>query len=522
MGEPAVTEAPPIPNGAERSAAENATAQRRRIVDRHGVTLATNLKTFELYFDADLQPHAEDRREAAAAIARRFPGLDQRQLAEKFLAGGTSLVTRPATPRQVQAARDLGLPGMYARERFDRIFPMGRETVHLLGKIGIDGDGLAGIEAALDETLSEESEHPLRLSLDLRAQRAVREELANGIAAFKAKAGSAIVLDAKTGEIAALVSLPDYDPTDPPKPPATWEEAEQSPLYSRAVAGRYELGSVFKVFTWALALEAEVALPHDTFPAPKPFRVAGHVIRDDHPIRQPVSFGEAFARSSNIVAASLALNAGRPAQFDMFEALGLHVETSVELAEARGKAPFWHEPWTRSTTAATAYGHAVAVTPLHLASAVASIINGGTRVSPTLLLRDEEAETSPPARVVSTETSAVLRDLMRMVVTDGTGRRAAVVGLDVGGKTGTAEKPAPSGGYYDDRVMASFVAAFPMEDPAYVVLVTLDEPVEETQSLPRRSAGLTAAPVTGAVIRRVAPLLGVVPSSPALPTSEIR
>ncbi|MCI4662886.1 MAG: penicillin-binding protein 2 [Neomegalonema sp.] len=510
-------QAPPSFNPAELVEAE--APRRREITDRNGIVLASNLRTFELYFDTRLQKDPHDRAEAARAIAALFPQLQTKALIAKFSRDATVPVIRQLSPRQVQAAHDLGFPGLYASPRSDRIYPIGRDVAHLLGYTDIDGKGQAGLEAALDGDLAKGGAEALVTSIDLRVQRAVRQGLAQGIKRMHAKGGNAILMDVHSGEIASMVSLPDYDPANRPKPPMNSEEAEISPLFNRAITGRYELGSVFKIFTWALALEQGIAAPEDILPAPKAFVAGGYRIGDDHPIRHEVSVAQAFAKSSNIVAAKFALTAGRQAQYDLFEALGLHRETPIELIEARGKLPLWSDPWTDAVTASTSYGHGVAPTPLHVAAAVASIINGGTRVEPTLLRRNKAEE--PGERVISESSSRAMRAMMRLVVTDGTGRRADVPGYEIGGKTGTADKPNPQGGYYRDRVMASFVAGFPMSNPRYVLLVTLDEPEERSAAKPRRSAGLTAAPVAGAIIGQIAPLLGLAPVRESYATSEI-
>ena len=323
--------------------------------------------------------------------------------------------------------------------------------------------------------------------------------------------GAAVVLDARTGEIRAMASLPDYDPIDRPAPPGANTPQESSPLFNHAAQGRYELGSTFKIFTWALALEQKPALYDAVFDPPQPLEVDEYTIRDSHPFYEKLSFKDAFAKSSNVIAAQLALDAGRPAQKKLFNALGLHEPTGVEMSEARKAAPVWNQYWSDSATAATAYGHGVAATPLHLAAAMAAVVNGGVRVRPTLLkwTPNDSAPEDSQIRAISPRTSHQMRELLRYAVTNGTGKAANAPGFQVGGKTGTANKPKPGGGYYDDKVIATFAATFPSSAPEYVVVVMLDEPVDMSTGKPRRGAGATAAPVVGEMIPKIAPLLGV-------------
>ncbi|MEO1329185.1 MAG: penicillin-binding protein 2 [Pseudomonadota bacterium] len=495
--------------------------RRVEIADRNGAPLAVGLRAYELYFDASKTYFPDDAAEAAARLAAALPGVEEEALARRFARGGVTLVKRPATPAEAQAAHDLGLPGLHFTQRMERVAVGGRAFAHLLGQVDIDGIGRSGVEGALEERLAAtlEPAPPVRLTIDARVQRQTREALAAEMAKTGAKGGAAVILEADTGAVRALVSLPDYDPARPPKQAGALDE---SPLFARAVAGRYELGSTFKIFTWALALETGAASLSSRYGPPEPFRVGRFTIADDHPIRQPVSFAEAFAKSSNIVAARLALSVGKERQMSFLQALGLFEPTGIELVEAQGARPLWARPWGEATTATAAYGHGVAVSPLHLAAATAAVVNGGWRVRPTLLEPGPDALSARP-RALSLATSDAMRGLLRKVVTDGTGRRAEVPGLEVGGKTGTAEKPDPSGGYHDDKVIATFAAAYPMSRPRYVVVAMLDE--AETSD-GRRSAGLTAAPAARAVIERTAALLGVAPTAPAedadaLPTADV-
>lgn len=483
-------------------------ASRAEIRDRNGQTLATDLQLFELYLDGRALHFDADRAEAVADIQRLFPDIDANAIRRRIDRGDTALVRRPITPQEAQSAHLLGIPGLYSAPRLDRLYPAGAATAHLLGWTSIDGVGKAGLELGREVSLSAAEAKPLDMSIDLRVQLAVRDSLGRAMRRFGARAAAAAVMDVDSGEMAALVSLPDFDPHA--RPTRGGDGADDPALFPRAVAGRYELGSVFKIFTWALALDAEVATPAHVYPPRRAIEVGRHTIRDEQRFTQPLSFDDAFARSSNVVAASLALQAGAEAQRGLFERLGLMTPTGLEVVEARRVAPIYSAPWSNASTATASFGHGVAATPAHLASAVARIVNGGVEVRPTLL-KAEEASVEPPRRVISARTSQEMRRLMRYAVTNGTGRAADAPGYRVGGKTGTAEKLRAGGGYDEERVLATFAAAFPMDAPRYVVVVMLDEPTDLSTGEPRRGAGVTAAPVVGEIIPRIGPLLGVRP-----------
>lgn len=484
-------------------------ALRAPIIDRNGAPLARDVATYELYLDSEAFAFPEELREAATSLADEFPGkFDADALIKDFKKRRTTLLSRRMTAWEAQRAHDLGVPGLYLTPRFDRYYPAGAVAAHLVGAVSADGVGTAGIEAAMDQDLQRFAQEPLRLSIDLRIQRAARAALAQKAREMSALSASAVVMSVKTGEVLALVSLPDYNPHDPPAQPQSVSEQESSPLFHRAVAGRYELGSVMKIFAYATALEEGVAAMDDVF-APLPPLVYG-----DHEIPwdtgpQNVSLPSAFARSVNRVAAELALRAGRGAQARMFEALGLTAASPIELGEAPLGAPEQKAAWREVDTAVASYGYGVEMTPLHLAAALASLANGGERVSPTLLHR---ASNRPPEgrRVVSAETSRRVRDLLRLAVTDGTGKRADVPGLAIGGKTGTARKLGPKG-YDKDRTRTSFAAVAPYDDPELAVVVMLDEPSIEVGGELKRSAGYTAAPAAGAIFEAIAPLAGIAP-----------
>lgn len=476
---------------------------RAPIVDRRGAPLAHSLRAYDLYLDASQLPFVDERLEAARRLAALFPGLDAAALGARFVRGGTARAhERPITPIEAQLAHDLGVPGLYHRPRMERVYHSGSAAAHLVGYVDGDGRGRAGVEGALDARLRASPDEPLRLSVDLRLQLLAHQRLREAMAATSAEAGAAIVLHVRTGEIFAHVSAPDFDPHDP-----AGADRSGAPFFDRAAASAVELGSVLKIFTWALALESGDARFGDVFDASAPVDVGGGRSIDDGRDLGRITFETAFARSSNNVAAALALAAGRGRLGDFYERLGLTEPTGVELSGARDVDADFAEPWGRSETARMGFGYSVGVTPLHLAAAVASLVNGGERVRPTVLLRDAPAPAGE--RVVSPETSRRVRDLMRIAVSDGTGEAVDAPGLDVGGKTGTAELLDADGSYRDDATRATFAAVFPASAPEFVVVTTLEGPEILRDGRIVRSASATAAPFARAVIEDVAGVLGV-------------
>jgi len=469
--------------------------QRADITDRNGVLLATSLPTASLYADARriLDPAA-----AAAKLARVLPDLDVADLREKFESGKSFIwIRRDLTPSEHYEVNRLGIPGLDFQREERRVYPQGQIASHILGFTDIDGQGIAGIERTLDAALRENNE-TVRLSIDMRLQHLVREELRRAMAEFRAGGATGIILDATNGEVLALESLPDFDPN---APGASAPEAR----FNRATLGVYEMGSTFKILNTAMALDAGVATIHAGYDATNPIRIARFTIRDDHPKARWLSVPEIFMYSSNIGSVKMALDAGTKTQQVFLKKLGFLDPLPIELPEAG--TPMVPSPWREINTMTIAFGHGIAVTPLHVASGVASVVNGGTYFVPTLFRRDGAASGT---RVVSAKTSTTMRKLMRLAIEQGTGKQANVPGYLTGGKTGTAEKASGSG-YRRKALISSFVGAFPMTDPKYVVLVMLDEPKGNKSTYGFATGGWTAAPTMARIVGRMAPMLGMPP-----------
>lgn len=502
----------------------SAPASRAPITDRRGRLLAANLPTWSIYaHPTEMKRSGVTADEAAALLAGVLPGLDEARLRHRFeTRKGLVWVKRPATPAERQAAHDLGLPGVYFGRRETRIYPAGRIAAHVLGGVRVGDEsvthaelvGRAGVERAMDETLRDPARGgaPLALSIDLSVQTALTEVVEAALVEFRAKAAAATMMDARTGEILAMVSLPDFDPNRRPNPNDP-EIAKTRPLMNRAAEGVYELGSTFKLFAAAEAIEEGYATPESMIDTKGPIKMGRFKISDFHKMPDRMSLRDVIVESSNVGTSRLALTFGPEAQRAFLDRFGFMSAPEVELAEAWIGEPLIPKRWGRLETMTISYGHGFAATQLHLASAYAALVNGGLRVKPTIL-RGAEAP-GEEARVISPGASLAIREMLRGVVAEekGTGNFADVPGYEVGGKTGTADKPS-RGGYDERRTLSTFAAAWPMSSPQYVLVVTLDEAKTVKYGREWRTAGWTAAPTAGLAIRRISPLLGMRPKLP--------
>lgn len=467
---------------------------RADIVDRNGVILATSLPSASLYADPK---QIMDADAAVSALMRIFPDLDRAVLKARLTASTRfEWIRRHLTPEEQHAVNAQGIPGLGFKAEYRRIYPHGQTAAHVLGLTDVDGRGIAGVELAFDESLK--NGEPLRLSIDVRLQHILAEELRAAQTEFRALGAGALVLDTDTGEVVALVSLPDFDPNAPAAAPA-------ENRFNRVTKGVFEMGSTFKLFTVATALEAGVTTIRGGYDATRPLRVARYTINDYHPEKRWLTVPEILVHSSNIGAAQMALDIGTPLQRQYLSRLGLLRPAAVELPELG--APLTPSPWREINTMTVAFGHGIAVTPIQLAAAIGAVVDGGV-LRPTTLLAHEAP--SPGDRVFSAQTSRLMRKMMRQVVRDGTGAKGDVPGYLVGGKTGTSEKLI-DGRYVRDKRVSSFVGSFPMDRPRYVVMAMLDEPKGNARTWNFATGGWVAAPVVAKVIRRMAPLYGLAP-----------
>lgn len=497
--------APTEPHAIAEAEQAGHAAGRADIVDRNGVLLATSLPTASLYAD----PQAVmDPAEAAAKLVTVLPGLNEEWLRKRLSADGRFVwIKRNLTPNEQYAVNRLGIPGIDFQREQRRVYPHGSLGAHVLGVTDIDSNGISGVERYFDEELRRGDE-PLKLSLDVRVQSVLHQELAAAMQEFSAIGAAGVVLDVQTGEMVALVSLPDFDPN-------VQSEILGDAGFNRVTKGVYEMGSTFKLFTAAMALDGGTVTLDSGYDASKPLRVARYTIRDYHAENRWLSVPEIVLHSSNIGAAKMAVDVGAAGQRDFLGRLGMLQPAPIELPEVG--APLVPSPWREINTMTISFGHGLAVTPLQLVSGIATLVNDGVRVPPTLVAQPAGA---PPAgqRVLTAETSRMIRGLMRLVVTDGTGKKADARGYFVGGKTGTAEKQV--GGVYKRKArLSSFVAAYPIDEPRYVVLAMLDEPKGTKATFNFATGGWVAAPVVKQVVERTAPMLGIAPK-PTAPAIE--
>lgn len=468
--------------------------QRADLTDRNGELLATTLETYSLF--------AEPRRiwnpqESAHKINMIRPELSYDTLLEKLQSDRAFVwLERGLTPKERQSVFDLGLPGIGFRTESKRVYPRAELGSHFVGFTNLDLDGAAGAERALNARLTQDNGPDVALSLDMRVQHAMADELSRASETYSAISASGVVMNIKTGEIIAMVSVPNYDPNDPG---ATLPETR----FNHASMSTYDLGSVFKPLTIAMALEDNVATKSEMFDVHKPYKVRYKFIRDDHPSDVPLNMMGILSESSNRGTAMLAQRIGAQQQQFYLKKLGLLDRVDYELAESA--RPQVQKNWGEMATVTISYGHGLSVTPLALVAAIGATLNDGIYISPTILRRDA-ASYVKTHRVFRSDVSKDVRIMMRDVVLNGTGRTAAVPGFGVMGKTGTAEKPA-IGGYDKKRLVTSFISAFPYSDPTYAMIVTLDEPKAIEGSFGYATAGWNAAPTSGRIITRIGPML---------------
>ncbi|MFK7838949.1 MAG: peptidoglycan D,D-transpeptidase FtsI family protein [Bdellovibrionales bacterium] len=476
---------------------ERKNIMRADIMDRNGVMLATTLKTASLF--ADSRFIAEPKK-TAKALKKIFPDLKYGETLQKLQSGKSFIwLKRNITPHEQKRVLEIGEPGLAFEKSTKRFYPQEGLAGHLLGYTNIDNNGLYGVERSFDAYLSKYDD-PLRLSVDVRFQHALHREVLAAKEEFKALGAAGVIMDVNTGEILAGISLPDFNPHNASR-------ASENESFSRLTQGAYELGSVFKIFSTAAFLENSNLPMSTTFDAREPIKIGGFRINDFHAQKRVLTIPEVFMHSSNIGTAMMAQAVGGDALQKFYTDLGLLDPMQFEIKEvARPQIP---NPWREISTLTASYGHGVTTTPLQIASAVSTTINGGTLVKPKLVLSDEP-DNSPEIRVLSEATSHKMRQLMRIVVSEGTGSKAAVKGYKVGGKTGTAEKII-NGRYDDDKKISSFVGVFPMDAPKYVVYIMVDEPIGHKGTWGYATGGWVAAPAVARTIASIAAIEGIMP-----------
>lgn len=488
--------------------ASRVTASRPDIVDRNGELLATDIKTASLFAEPR---HIVDADEAIEKLSTVLPDIDYEQTYHKLKSGaGFVWLQRQLTPRQQNDIMQLGVPGIGFRTEKRRFYPSGSTSAYIVGLTNIDNQGISGMEKYIDgqgltdlqmSGLADPKDlAPVRLSIDLRVQHIVHDEITTALDKYKAIAAGAVVLNVKTGEVLAMASVPDFDPNNP-------YNAQDKDRLNRMSAGLYEMGSTIKSFTTAMALDSGKVNMNSRFDATRPITIGRQTIRDFHGKGRVLSVPEVFIYSSNIGSAREADVVGIDGHREFLHRMGILERMKTELPEvARPTEP---KVWKKVHSITIAFGHGMSTTPLQTAVGAAALMNGGYLMPPTFLTRSQDEAMQVATRVVNEKTSENMRYLYRLNAEKGSGKRAEVPGYRVGGKTGTAEKVV-NGRYSKDKRFNAFLAAFPMDDPEYVVLSIVDEPKPEKPGI-GATAGLNAAPIVANIIRRSAAMLGVKP-----------
>jgi cell division protein FtsI (penicillin-binding protein 3) len=471
-------------------------SERADIVDRNGVALATSVPVMSAFANPHLLLDPQD---AARKIVSALPEFKYEDMKEKLEADKSFVwIKRGLSPREHFLVNRLGIPGLEFQAEERRIYPQGTTGAHIVGFASIDNAGLAGVERYFDQRL--QSGEAVQLSIDLRLQRMVEDEIAKAVKKFSAIGATAIVMDVTNGEVLAMASLPTYDAN---KAKTITNEA----LFNRATLGVYEQGSTFKIFNTAMALDSGKVTMTSVFDATNPIKIDRFTINDDHPQRRPLTVPEIFTYSSNIGSAKMAADViGPEAQRAFFDKIGFLKPLTSQLPELA--APLWPRHWVRINAMTIAFGHGISVTPLHLATGSAAMVNGGILYQPSFVKRS--AASDPGKRVIQAKTSQQMRQLLRLNVIQGTGKNADVKNYEVGGKTGTAEK-ASHGGYRQKALISSFVGMFPMSEPKFLVVVSLDEPHGIAETGGYATGGMVSAPSVKAIIENIIALYGILP-----------
>ncbi len=506
-------------HGGRRGAVqERMAATRPDILDRNGQILATDINAPSLF--------AEPRKildvdEAVELLTAVLPDLDAMELRDRLSTRrGFVWLKREIGAQQAKEIRRFGIPGIGFMPENRRVYPNNAAVSHVIGYVNVDNQGTAGIEKWLDASglaalhlvglATDRLQKPVELALDLRIQHALREELAAAAKKFKSIAAAGIISDVRTGEVVAMVSLPDYDPNNP-------RQALDPQRLNRLTTGVFELGSTYKALTVAMALDSGKVTLASTFDARQPLQYGKYTIDDFHGQRRILTVPEIFTYSSNIGTAKMALSLGVEHHKSFLKKLGQLDRLRTELPES-AEPLYPKQYWGEINSATIAFGHGLSVSPLQAVMGIGALVNGGYLIPPTFLKRSEAQASAVAVRVVKPQTSDAMRYLMRLNVEKGTATRAEVKGYYVGGKTGTSEKVV-DGHYSKHKILNTFMAVLPADQPRYLILIMLDEPQPTPESNGKATAGLNAAPTAGNVIARVAPMLGLEPRYD-LPPSE--
>lgn len=502
--------APGEPESIRRFASAASVASRPDIIDRNGEVLATDVRMVSIFAEPR---NIIDKDEAVELITAVLPDVNANELRAKLnKKRGFVWVKREATPREQAEVHRLGIPGVGFVPESKRVYPNGVAAAHVLGFANIDNVGIAGIEKYIDSSGLQELNglgfarqandlKPVQLSIDLRIQHAMRDELAKGMAHFRAKAAASLLLDVTTGEIVSLVSLPDFDPNNP-------VDALDKDRINRMIVGVYEMGSTFKALTVAMAIDAGKATINSSFDARSKLHYGRFSIGDYHATHRILTVPEIFIHSSNIGTAKMALAVGVEGHKAFLRKMGQLDRMRTEMPESA--MPIVPSKWGELNTITIAFGHGVAVAPMQAAAAVGALVNGGHLIRPTFLKRTQEEALRDAPQVIKPSTSEALRYVMRLNAVKGSASKAALPGYFVGGKTGTAEKVI-HGRYSKNRLFTTFMAITPSDKPRYLFVTVYDEPQPAPETGGYATAAYNAGETTGRILERIAPMLSVPP-----------
>ncbi len=498
-----------LPSAADLAAALR--PQRGDITDRNGVPLARAFPAYALWYNpaalgGDGPPLVHSPAQVAAGLSRILPDLDMTEMTRRLAEGKPGYLRRRIMPEDANKIHAMGEPALEFPRETERFYPQGSMAAHVLGFVGADGHGHVGMEEVFDRRLTDPATRgaPAVLAIDTRVQGALEDEMSRAMLDTNAKGAAGVILDVDTGEVVALASLPSFNPN-------LIDRAGEANIFNRVTNQVYELGSVIKPITVAAAIDAGVVTDLGRrYQSSRPIAIGGFQISDSHSFGASLNIPEALIHSSNIVTAQVADQLGGARLNATMRALGMNERPYIELP-ARG-FPIWPRgDWSRITTMTVSFGHGLAITPLHLAEAYAAMVNGGIW-RPATLVKVQPGTDVAGRRVFKASTSARMRQLLRMIVDLGTGRKANAAGYRVGGKTGSADKPGAHG-YQTTKIVATFAAAFPMDHPRYVIIAMLDEPQATAASSGQRTAAWNAAPLVGRLVPRIGPLLGIMPDA---------
>ena len=470
---------------------------RGNIYDRNNKILATTINTLSLNINPQ---EILNINQTIKKLIKIFPDLNNRDLLRKLNSNKKHInLLREISPKDYARLLQIGIEGLKIQIRTKRIYPNNSLASHVLGGTDIDGKGIAGIEKKFDSQLGVGEN--INLSIHSGIQHITKKLLSDQITRFQAEGGAGIVMDAKNGQVYSIVSLPDYNANN-------YNNTLNTKIFNKATKGIYELGSTLKLITATIAFESNLINENDVFDVSKPLKVSSRTISDFHPLSYSINIPEVVVHSSNIGSAKMAEKFGPSIQLKYLKSLGLMDILPLEIPEL-GKPKIIMDKKVL-TTMTISYGHGISITPMHLTSATATIVNNGIKVNPTLLLDKKSTEN---VQIISSKTSMKMKSIMRLVVKNkyGTAKKAEVAGYLIGGKTGTAEKINPNGGYFKKKNIVAFTGAFPMNDPKFIITIMIDNPKGQKFSNGYRTAGWVAAPVVKRLVTRIAPILGVKP-----------